>query len=211
MTPDDLLTTTRSVRKRLDLTRPVPLELVRECLEIALQAPSGSNRQGWHWIVVTDAEHRAKIGEYYRRAWDAYAGSGSSAGELFVDDPERAEVQRRVGESAAYLAEHLHEVPVLVIPCIETDSAKLEAENQAGLWGSILPAAWSYMLAARTRGLGSAWTSLHLRYEREVAELLGIPDTVRQAALLPTAYVTGETFRPAPRQPLRRVLHVDGW
>jgi nitroreductase len=211
MTPDDLLTTTRSVRKRLDLTRPVPLELVRECLEIALQAPSGSNRQGWHWIVVTDAEHRAKIGEYYRRAWDAYAGSGSSAGELFVDDPERAEVQRRVGESAAYLAEHLHEVPVLVIPCIETDSAKLEAENQAGLWGSILPAAWSYMLAARTRGLGSAWTSLHLRYEREVAELLGIPDTVRQAALLPTAYVTGETFRPAPRQPLWRVLHVDGW
>jgi nitroreductase len=211
MTPDELLTTTRSVRRRLDLTRPVPLELLRECLEIALQAPSGSNLQGWHWVVVTEAERRREIAEYYRRAWDAYIGSGSSAGDLFADDPQRAVVQRRVGDSAAYLAEHLHEVPVLVIPCIEDLPPELRLKNQAGLWGSILPAAWSYMLAARARGLGCAWTSLHLVYEREVAELLAIPATVRQGALLPTAYFTGETFRPAPRQPLDQVLHVDGW
>ena len=209
MTPDELLTTTRTVRKRLDLTRPVPPELIRECLEIALQAPSGSNRQGWHWIVVTDPGERAGIAELYRRGWDAYHGSGGSAETLFGDDPERAAVQRRVGDSAAYLAEHIGEVPVLVIPCLRV--AKLPEGNQAGLWGSLLPAVWNYMLAARARGLGTAWTSLHLPHEREVAELLGLPEDVRQGALVPTAYYTGETFRPAPRQPLDDVLHLDRW
>jgi nitroreductase len=206
---DELLTTTRSVRKRLDLTRPVPLALVRECLEVALQAPSGSNRQGWHFVVVTDADQRAAIGEYYRRSFASYAASGQSAGALYADDPARATQQQRVGDSAAYLAERMGQVPVLVLPCLEAE--ELPAVNQAGLWGSVLPAAWSYMLAARARGLGSAWTSLHLRYEREVAEVLGIPSGVRQAALLPTAYYTGETFRPATRLPLDDVLHVDGW
>jgi nitroreductase len=199
------------VRKRLDLTRPVPLELVTECLEIALQAPSGSNTQGWHFVVVTDAEQRAAIGEYYRRAFADYARSRSFAGALHADDPERAAVQQRVGDSAAYLGEHMGEVPVLLIPCIEAGTGDLPATNQSGLWGSILPAAWSYMLAARARGLGSAWTTLHLAYEREVAQLLGIPSSVRQAALLPTAYYTGDTFRRAPREPLERVLHVDRW
>jgi nitroreductase len=207
--PDELLTTTRSVRRRLDLTRPVPLELVRECLEIALQAPTGGNRQGWHWFVVTDPGHRARIAGYYRRAFQAYYESGSSAASLFAGDPERARVQRRVGDSAAYLSEHLAEVPVHVLPCLSV--SKLPEGNQAGLWGSLLPAAWSYMLAARARGLGTAWTSLHLRYEREVAELLGIPDGVRQGALIPTAYYTGETFRPAARVPLDEVLHIDRW
>jgi nitroreductase len=209
MTPDELLTTTRTVRKRLDLTRPVPPELIRECLEIALQAPSGSNRQHWHWIVVTDPEKRAGIAEVYRRGWDAYHGSGGSAATLFGDDPERAATQRRVGDSAAYLAEHIGEVPVLVIPCLRV--AKLPEGNQAGLWGSLLPAVWNYMLAARARGLGTAWTSLHLPHEREVAELLGLPEDVRQGALVPTAYYTGETFRPASRQPLDEVLHLDRW
>ncbi|TDD10861.1 nitroreductase family protein [Nonomuraea deserti] len=208
--PDELLTTTRSVRKRLDLTRPVPTDLVRECLEIALQAPSGSNRQGWHWLVVTDAELRGAIGGYYRRSFGAYRASGGSAGSLFTDDPARAATQRRVSESADYLSERMGDVPVLVLGCIHAPGGLPEG-NQAGLWGSLLPAAWSYMLAARARGLGTAWTSLHLAYESEIAELLGIPADVRQGVLIPTAYYTGETFRPAHRQPLDEVLHLDRW
>ncbi|MEO3791974.1 nitroreductase family protein [Nonomuraea sp. B10E15] len=210
LSPDALLTTTRSVRKRLDLTRPVPPDLVRECLEIALQAPSGSNRQGWHWLVVTDPELRAAIGGYYRRSFGAYRTSGGSAGSLFKDDPARAATQRRVSESADYLSERMGDVPVLVLGCIHTPGGLPEG-NQAGLWGSLLPAAWSYMLAARARGLGTAWTSLHLAYESEIAELLGIPADVRQGVLIPTAYYTGETFRPAQRQPLDEVLHLDRW
>jgi nitroreductase len=211
LTPDELLTTTRSVRKRLDLTRPVPLELIRECLEVALQAPTASNRQNWHFVVVTDAEQRAAIGEYYRRSWATYANSARSAAGLYADDPERAAVQQRVGDSAAYLAERMSEVPVLLLACIDSGSAELPAANQSGLWGSILPAAWSYMLAARARGLGSAWTTLHQAYEREIGELLGIPETVHQGVLLPTAYFTGEAFSPAPRQPLDQVLHLNSW
>ena len=207
LTPDELLTTTRSVRKRLDLTRPVPLEEVKECLEIALQAPNGGMREGWHWIVVTDPQVRAQIGEFYRRSTLSYlsnaAARGGSAG---------SEVMARVTSSTAHLAEHMGEVPVHVIPCITTPAAALRAgESQAGLWGSLLPAAWSYMLACRARGLGTAWTTLHLRYETEIASLLGLPDDIRQGALIPTAYYTGDTFRPAARRPLTDVLHVDRW
>jgi nitroreductase len=209
LTPDALLTTTRSVRKRLDFARPVPLELVRECLDIALQAPSGSNRQSWHWIVVTDSEHRQAIGEFYRRAVADYLAGSGFAGRLFADDRTRAPVQARVGDSVAYLGEHLGDAPVLVIPCIT--APELPAGNQAGLWGSILPAAWSYMLAARARGLGTAWTTLHLRYEAEISALLGIPADVRQAVLIPTAFSLGTDFKPAARQPLDEVLHVDRW
>jgi nitroreductase len=210
LSPDELLTTTRSVRKRLDLTRPVPMELIRESLEIALQAPSGSNRQTWHWLVVIDAEKRRAIGEFYRRSVQRYLASSGAAGKLYADDPSRATVQRRVGDSVGYLGDHMGEVPVLLIPCLRTGSA-LPSGNQAGLWGSLLPAVWSFMLAARARGLGTAWTTLHLAYEREVGELLGLPDDVRQGALVPTAYYTGETFKPAPRQPLDEVLHHDRW
>lgn len=211
LSPDELLTTTRAVRRRLDLQRPVPVELVRECLEVALQAPSGSNRQGWHWVVVTDAGQRRAVAAVYRRSWDTYAASGRSAGELFADDPERGPVQRRVGASARHLADHLAEVPVHLIPCIEAGPRRLGAGNQAGLWGSILPAVWSYMLAARARGLGTAWTTLHLAHEAEVAEILGLPDGIAQAALIPTAYYSGESFSPAARQPLDAVLHTDRW
>jgi len=209
--PDELLTTTRSVRKRLDLARPVPVELVRECLEVSLQAPTGSNRQGWHWVVVTDPELRAGIAEYYRRSYDAAYRGGGARSVAPSDDPETREAtQRRVQSSADHLAEHMADVPVLVLACIEA-AEELPADNQAGLWGSLLPAAWSYQLAARARGLGSAWTTLHLRYERQVSQLLGIPPNVRHGVLLPTAYFTGETFRPAPREPLDRVLHLDRW
>jgi nitroreductase len=211
LTPDELLTTTRSVRKRLDLTRPVPLDLVRECLEIALQAPSGSNRQGWHWLVVTDQEMRARIGELYRRSTEKYLAASDPDATLGRSGPMDSDVQRRVRDSAAYLGQHMGEVPVHVIPCIRLDAPWPPGETQAGLWRSLLPAAWSYMLACRTRGLGTAWTTLHLVYEQQVAELLGLPGDVRQGALIPTAYYTGRTFRAAPRRPLAQVLHVNHW
>jgi nitroreductase len=209
LNPDELLTTTRTVRKRLDLERPVPMELIRECIGIALQAPSGSNRQTWHWLVITDAEKRAAIGEYYRRAVEKYLAGPGAAGKLYADDPARGPIQRRIGDSVAYLGERMGQVPVLVIPCLQARS--LPAGNQAGLWGSILPSAWSYMLAARARGLGTAWTTLHLNYEQEVGELLGLPEEIRQTVLIPTAYTIGTEFRPAPRQPIDDVLHVDSW
>ena len=208
-TPFALLTTTRSVRKRLDLSRDVPIDLVRECLEVALQAPSGSNWQGWHWLVITDENSRRVIGDFYRQAVASYLKSSGSAAALFADDQERSAVQRRVADSVAYLGDHMGEVPVLVIPCIR--APRLNAGSQAGLWGSLLPAAWSYMLAARARGLGTAWTTLHLRHEKEISELLEIPADIRQGALIPTAYYIGDTFKPAPRQPLHSVLHLNSW
>ena len=198
LTPDELLTTTRSVRKRLDLTRPVPLGLVRECLEIAMQAPSGGNRQQWHWIVITDPQVRAQVGGYYRRATEPYLAARTPADAA----------QQRMHDSSAYLGQHMGDVPVLVMGCIQSSPWPLDA-NQAGLWGSLLPAAWSYMLACRARGLGTAWTTLHLAYEKEVAEVLGLPDDVRQGVLIPTAYYTGETFRPGPRGDLP--LHENRW
>ncbi len=205
--PDELLTTTRSVRRRLDLERPVPLEIVREALEVALQAPTGSNAQTWHWIVVTDPVKRAEISRLYALSFARYRASGARA----YTDPTRQAVQQRVSTSADYLAEHMADVPVLVIGAIFTGSADFAPGNQAGLWGSLLPAAWSLQLALRARGLGSAWTTLHLAYEREIAELLGIPSTVRQGVLLPVAYTLGTDFRPAHRGPLDDVLHLDGW
>ncbi|MGH3431784.1 MAG: nitroreductase family protein [Thermocrispum sp.] len=211
MTAEKVLTTTRSGRRRLDLERPVALEAVKECLEIALQAPSGSNAQRWQFVVVTDADRRAAIGELYRRACAEYLESAGAAGRLYADDPERSKVQQRVQASVAHLAERMGWVPVLVLPCLRLPGGDLPSGNQAGLWGSLLPAAWSYMLAARTRGLATAWTTLHLSYEREVAEVLGLPEDVRQAALIPTAHHTGEDFRPAKRQPLDEVLHLNGW
>jgi nitroreductase len=208
LSPDELLSTTRSVRKRLDLDRPVPLALVRESLEVALQAPTGSNAQGWHWMVVTDAELRRRIGDYYRRSYERYRGARETRNAQLA--PERQAAQARVASSADHLAETMGDVPVHVIACIAA-SEDLPAGNQAGLWGSLLPAAWSYQLAARARGLGSAWTTLHLACEKEISELLGIPSHVRQGVLLPTAYYTGETFKPAPREPLDTVLHLDRW
>lgn len=210
LTPDELLTTTRTVRKRLDLTRPVPLDLIKECLEIALQGPSGSNQQGWQWVVVTDPDLRSQIGAIYGELFAEYQASKHSANALFADDPERGPIQKRVGDSAGWLGEHMGEVPVLLIPCIKAGK-KLPSGNQAGLWGSLLPAVWNYALAARARGLGTAWTTIHLAREAEVAEILGIPEGFHQGALIPTAYYTGETFKVAPRDPIETVLHVDRW
>ena len=208
LTADEVLTTTRSVRRRLDLTRQVPMALIRECLEIALQAPSGSNKQSWHWIVVTDPTLRASIGEMYRRAWEGYTSSSVSAATV-TGDSDRVATQKRVMDSASHLAEVIGDVPVHVLACIR--ASRLPSGNQATLWGSLLPAAWSYQLAARARGLGSAWTTMNIAFEDELRALLGIPDDVHQGVLLPTAYYVGESFRPAPRLPLDDVLHVDRW
>lgn len=210
--PDELLTTTRAVRRRLDLSRPVEREVISECLQIAVQAPTGSNRQDWAFVVVTDPDLRSGLADLYRRSFAQYRGSGSDAGAIAGTDTERAAVQRRVVSSAEHLAAHLHEVPVLMLPCIRRRARDGGTLAQAGLWGSILPATWSFMLAARARGLGTSLTTLHLRYEREAAELLGIPyGEVTQAGLVPVAYTVGTDFRPAPRVPLEQVVHWDRW
>jgi nitroreductase len=209
MTPEELLTTTRSVRRRLDLTRPVPATLIHECIEIAVQAPTGSNRQQWQWLVVTNPDTKRFIGERYRESWYAYNAAGRA--EYPEGDPRRAQLPRVV-RSAHYLAEHMGEVPVMVIPCIH---GRVDGQDNlaiAGLYGSIVPAAWSFMLAARLRGLGSAYTTLHLKYEREVAEQLEIPyEQYTQAALLPVAYYTGDTFRVAERVPLDGIVRWERW
>lgn len=212
LSPDELLATTRTVRRRLDFSRPVERDVIVECLELALQAPTRSNSQSWHFVIVTDPDTRLAIGELYRRAFAEYAREPFAAGNLFADDPVRASQQRRVMDAAAYLAERMHEAPVLLIPCM---TPRIEDEPRwkwASYWGSILPAAWSFVLAARTRGLGAAWCTLHLRYEREMAEIVGIPhERATQAALMPVAYTKGTDFRPAERQPLETAVHWDRW
>ena len=210
-TVDHLLTTTRSVRKRLDLTRPVEREVIEECLQLALQAPSGSNRQGWHFLIVTDPAKRTTIAGYYRQAFKQYLGTVQPEALEPLRADEQAGRGAQVLKSAICLSRHLQEVPVHIIPCIEgrVETAGLMA--QASLYGSILPATWSLMLALRSRGLGSVWTTLHLAYEKEIAALLGIPPTMTQAALIPVAYFTGDDFKPAARKPLAEVTHWDAW
>jgi nitroreductase len=213
LSADEVLTTTRAVRKRLDLERPLDLSLVRECLEIALQGPSGSNSQGWHFVLVTDPDKREAIAALYRRAFDDYAASPNQPTEQHRDDPSMAATQAKVLDSARYLAANMARVPALLIPCIagRPDTPEATLALQAGLFGSILPAVWSFMLAARERGLGTCWTTLHLVHEQAVGELLGIPAEIAQVALIPVAHTIGTDFRPAPRKSLDGVYHVDGW
>lgn len=210
-TLDHLLTTTRSVRKRLDLTRPVENEIIERCIEIAIQAPSASNAQHWRFLVVTDPEKRQAIAGYYRQAFQNYIRSRTPAGERFEADDPRVARASKVTESSIYLSRHLHEVPVHIIPCVEGRVESASVAAQAALYGSILPAAWSLMLALRARGVGAAWTTLHLMYERDVAQVLGIPETVTQAALLPVAYYVGDDFRPAARVPAQEVTYWNAW
>jgi nitroreductase len=216
LSPDVLLTTTRAVRKRLDLDRPVEPEVIRDCLEVAMQAPTGSNRQHWHWVVVTDPDKRAAIADAYRVGAKGYLDVDATGNDQQV----------RVLSSARYLADNLHRVPVHVIPCVwgrlpsgdgssGSGAGRLPFGGtalQAGFWGSIFPAVWSFQLALRVRGLGSSLTTLHLPHEQDVAELLGIPyDRCTQAALIPVAYTLGTDFRPAARRDPERVIHWDSW
>jgi nitroreductase len=210
-TVDKLLTTTRTVRKRLDMTRPVEPEIIEECLQLALQAPTGGNSQGWHFLVITDPQKKERIGELYRESFGIYARSRSEQAASQGSGEAYEQQQARVVKSAVYLAQNMKSVPVMIIPCIHGRVENMGAMAQAGLYGSILPAAWSLMLALRSRGLGSAWTTLHLRYEAEIAALLGIPADVTQAALLPVAYYTGDEFQPAKRLPIAEVVSWNQW
>jgi len=203
-TPTDrILTTTRAVRRRLDLGRPVPREVVLDCLRLAIQAPTGGNTQRWRWLVVDDADKRATLAALYRRRAEPYLGGYRN----LAPDTTNA-----VLDSSEYLSEHLHEVPVLVIPCLLGRlSATPSTEEAAGFYGSILPAVWNLQLALRSRGLGSVFTTLHLAYEHEAGEILGIPDTVTQAALIPVAYTLGDDFKPAKRRPVEEITYWNGW
>jgi nitroreductase len=203
---DRLLTTTRAVRKRLDLERPVERQVVLDCLRVATQAPSGGNTQPWRWLVVDDPEVRASLADIYRKGYGPYIEMQKAAVVAAGGDENNA-----ILRSSDYLAEHLHEVPVHVIPCLLSRlPERPTTADTAGFYGSILPAVWSFMLALRSRGLGSAYTTLHLQHEREAAELLGVPDTVTTVALLPVAHVSGD-FRPADRKPIENVTYWNAW
>jgi nitroreductase len=202
---DELLTTTRAVRRRLDLERPVPRDVVLDCLRVALQAPTGGNGQGWRWIVVTDPATRAAIAELYRGAEGGVFAR--RAEKLREADPQTS----RVYESANLLLDILDKVPVLVIPCALGRVDGMPNSRTAGFYGSILPAVWSFMLALRARGLGSVWVTLQLEREREMAELLGIPDDVSQVAMVPVAYTVGTDFKPAKRKPVEEVTYWERW
>lgn len=213
LSADEVLTTTRAVRKRLDLERPVELPVIKECLEIALQAPSGSNAQGWHFVLVTDREKIRAIASYYQRAFADYEAGPAQPTRLHVEDPSMAETQQRVLNSAQYLAANLDKVPALLIPCMSgrPDNGELPLGIIAGMYGSVIPATWSFMLAARERGLGTCWTTLHLNFEQEIADLLDIPAAYSQVALIPIAYTRGTHFQAAPRKSLDDSLHIDCW
>jgi nitroreductase len=212
LSADEVLTTTRSVRKRLDFDRPVERAVVEECLEIALQAPTGSNFQGWHWVVVEDAENKRRLRDIYLENFLIYAESGRS--RSYEPGDMRYDQREKVSESAVYLAENFHRAPLLLIPCIQGRLDGVPAFASASAFGSLLPAVWSFMLALRERGLGSAWTTIHLQRggEQKAADLLGIPfDDVTQGGLFPIAYTIGTDFKPAKRLPLANSLHWDTW
>jgi len=209
-TADHLLTTTRSVRKRLDFSKPVDLAVVGRCLEIAFQAPTGSNAQGWSFVVVTDADKRRGLADLYRKAFELYANNPDLR-PTFGDEDLRMQQLPRVVDSAMYLAEHMHEAPVLVIPCIEGRVENAGTLAQASVYGSILPAAWSFMLALRSRGLATAWTTLHIMFEQDAAKILGLPEHVTQTALFPVAHYTGTDFKPAKRIPSAQLVHWNSW
>ena len=205
---DKLLTTTRSVRKRLDYSRPVPASLIQECIDIAIQAPTGSNLQGWSFVVVTDAAKKKALADLYRKGFEMYAQMPRPERD---ESDLRQQQMPRVVDSAVYLAQTMEQAPVFLIPCIEGRVEEAPQFAQASMYGSILPAVWSFMLAARARGLGSAWTTIHLMFEAEAAAILGIPPHITQTALLPVAYFTGDDFKPAKRLPSREITFWDTW
>lgn len=205
LTPDDVLTTTRAVRRRLDLTRPVPRSVVAECLEIALQAPNGSNQNAWRWIAVDDRARIERMAAIYNAGLDDFVRSlGDAVGESYV----AADIPGfdRITSSVQYLREHMHEVPVLVVPLFAGRTPGQSLFFEASLWGSIVQAVWSLMLALRVRGLGSCWTTGHLHRQEEMAELLRIPPEFTQVGLYPVAYTKGTEFKPGWRRPADQVL-----
>ncbi len=203
LTPDELLSTTRAVRRQLDFTRPVENSVIEECISIAQQAPNAGNSQDWHFVVVKDPKLRIKLGELYRRARDRNFPKTQSS-------IPRDKI--RMKEDATFLADHMQDAPVLVIPCIAGRTDGLSVAKQAVKWASILPAVWSFMLAARARGLGTTITTNHLALEEEAAELLGIPfKEVMQTMLVPVAYRKREALKRGLRNNVSTMIHWDGW
>lgn len=202
-TTDRLLSTTRAVRKRLDFDRPVPREVISRCLELAVQAPTGGNQQGWRWLVVDDADKRAALADLYRKGGNDYLATYASQ-DLDAQTT-------RVFDSAMYLAEHLQKAPVHLIPCMPRLEEGTPLIGLGSAFASIYPAVWSFQLALRARGLGSALTTLHLMHEAEAAELLGIPEDMMQVALLPVAYTKGTDFKSANRPPVENITHWNQW
>ena len=215
---DHVLTTTRSVRLRLDFERAVPNAVIKDALRIALQAPTGANTQTWRFMVVTDAAKRRALADYYRKAAADYVEGKTGLSrtgvtmmrEYEAHDP-RQQQREAMMKSGGYLMENLERAPVMIIPCIEGRFEHDDVFTQSSMWGSILPATWSLMLALRSRRVASAWTTLHLRYEKEVSALLGIPENYTQAALLPVAWLTGGDLKPAKRLPVEEVTFWDSW
>lgn len=203
---DAVLTTTRSVRKRLDFDRPVPRSTVEDCLRTAFQAPSGANSQGWGWVLVDDPAKKERMGEIYR------AGMVDHRDRANIGDAPPHRDQPKVTDSVRYLAENIQRVPILLVPTVEHAYGRATTFQQASTWGSILPAVWSFMLALRSRGMGSAWTTIHLYREREMAELLGIPyPETTQAGLFPIAYTLGTNFSPADRSASSERIFWNEW
>jgi nitroreductase len=208
LSADDVLSTTRAVRKRLDFDTPVPREVIMECLDLALQAPTGSNSQGWGFVFVEDAAKKKAIADLYGANFDEYAKSA----QQWPEGDQRNDQMGAVRSSAVYLRENFHRVPVMMIPVIEGRLDNATVAHGASRWGSILPAVWSFMLAARERGLGTAWTTLSLPNEREIADICGIPfDQYTQAGLFPIAYTLGTDFKPAKRLDTTKQVHWDTW
>ena len=210
---DEVLATTRAVRKRLDFDKPVEPEVIKECLEAALQSPTGSNSQSWQWLVVTDPDQRAALAKLYQQGWELYTQMEGNVQTAYKgEDEDRISQQSRVLDSATYLAQNFEKVPVMMIPILPGRFEGLPSMASAAMLGSILPGAWSFMLAARERGLGTAWTTIHLMFEEQAAEVLGIDyQSYTQCALITCGYSKGTNFKPAKRPPLETVLHWDRW
>ena len=211
LTVDEVLTTTRSVRQRLDFTRPVERQVIEECLAAAQQAPSGGNLQTWGFVVITEREKRTALATLYRRGYDTFLSTPIAAA-MGSGTPDASASQRRITASIDYLVAHMAQAHVLVVPCIAPRAEGLPTVLQHAMYGSIMPAAWSFMLAARARGLGTCWTIFHLYHGEEAAQLLGIPYAeVMQVALIPVAHTQGTVFRPGPRKPLETMTHWESW
>ena len=211
MDANHVLRTTRSVRLRLDFERPIDPAVIEECLEVALQAPTASNSQQWQWVVITDPDKISAVADIYRKSFQVLTDRPPEQRPAYGPDDSRTHQSEKVTKSAMYLAAEMHRCPAMLIACINGRIEQLPAMAHAGVYGSILPGAWSFMLAARERGIGMAWTTIHLRHEADVAAVLGIPDDVTQTVLFPMAYFTGEDFKPAPRVPLSEVVHWNAW
>ena len=212
LSADDVLNTTRAVRKRLDFSRPVEDDVIRECVATAMQAPSGSNLMTMQFVVVKDAEKRQAIGEIYKQCWAIYSSMPQFAGAIKKEGESEQAQQDRVVDSATYLSEHMADAPALVLGCTAGRVDGAPAMMSASLMGNILPGMWSFMLAARARGLGTAWTTISLMMEKEVADIVGIPfDEVQQACLTPLAYTVGTDFKRAMRPDPDSIIHWDTW